>query len=41
MRNLDLPDQSWSIDDSADSADSSEPRVDVDDTQNRSFHYGG
>lgn len=35
MRKLDLPDQSWSIDDPAD-----EPTTD-DDTQNRSFHYGG
>jgi hypothetical protein len=38
MRTLDLPDQSWSIDDSADSPDL---RVGGDDTANRSFHYGG
>jgi hypothetical protein len=33
MRKLDLPEQSWAIDDAAD-----EP---IADTQNRSFHYGG
>jgi hypothetical protein len=35
MRNLDLPDQSWSAD--------PEPAINAgnDDNQNRSFHYGG
>jgi hypothetical protein len=35
MRKLDLPDQSWSIDDPSDT-----PEPSVDDTDNRSFHYG-
>jgi len=34
MRKLDLPDQSWSIDDPPDTPEPS------DDTENRSFHYG-
>jgi hypothetical protein len=38
MRNLDLPDQSWAVDDIPDSP---EPVRDSDDTDTRSFHYGG
>lgn len=34
MRKLDLPDQSWSIDDPPEP-----PEPVVDETQNRSFHY--
>jgi hypothetical protein len=39
MRNLDLPDQSWSVND----ADTSAAIADAgtDDDVNRSFHYGG
>jgi hypothetical protein len=43
MRNLDLPDQSWSVED-ADTSETPDPTADAgndDNDQSRSFHYGG
>jgi hypothetical protein len=43
MRNLELPDQSWSADDVPDTANDTrnDDAGNDDDWQNRSFHYGG